>query len=428
MRRNGLRVHMIWLAGLTLLGCGEPAPEPEAATAEDEAAASRGSWRQWGGPTGDFRLPTTGLAASWPEEGPRVIWSRPLGEGYSAVSADGGTLFTMYRDGDDDVIIALRAFDGATRWERRYHAPTRPQNTVEFGKGPNATPLVVDNRVVTLGYSGQLNGLDRETGSMIWSVDLIEDLDGEVLTFGHSASPIAHDGKVLVLVGGERHGLVAFEASDGSVAWSGPPTSVSYATPIVIDIDGETQVVYFSADEIIGLDTSGRKRWSFPVVNRYLNNSTGPIWGDDNLLWVATQLDGGTRALRLTRGDEATQVEEVWVSQNLSIHFWNALCVGEHVYASVGSNASIVAGVDVRTGDILWRERGFEQVNFVHAGEKTILLDANGNLALVHLGPEGLEVVSRARILDGPTWTAPTLVGTTLYIRDKKTIRALDLS
>ena len=212
MRRNELWIHGIWLAGLTLVGCSAPAPEPEAATAEDDAnaAAPRGSWRQWGGPTGDFRLPAAGLAATWPEEGPRVIWNRPLGEGYSAVSADGGTLFTMYRDGDDDVIIALRAADGVTRWEQRYHAPTRPQNTVEFGKGPNATPLVVDNRVVTLGYSGQLNGLDRDTGSMIWSVDLIEDLDGEVLTFGHSASPIAHDGKVLVLVGGDRHGLVAF--------------------------------------------------------------------------------------------------------------------------------------------------------------------------------------------------------------------------
>ena len=28
---------------------------------------------------------------------------------------------------------------------------------------------------------------------------------------------------------------------------------------------------------------------------------------------------------------------------------------------------------------------------------------------------------------DGPTWTIPTLVGTTLYVRDQKILRAFDL-
>lgn len=42
-------------------------------------------------------------------------------------------------------------------------------------------------------------------------------------------------------------------------------------------------------------------------------------------------------------------------------------------------------------------------------------------------GREGYSAIAEVRILDGPTWSAPTLLGTTLYVRDKQTIRALDL-
>jgi hypothetical protein len=110
------------------------------------------------------------------------------------------------------------------------------------------------------------------------------------------------------------------------------------------------------------------------------------------------------------------------------VHYWNTLRLGNYVFASIGSNASVLAGVDVRTGEVLWRERGLEKVNFIHAGDRTILFDANGHLAQARLGPEGIDFQSRAQIVDGPSWTVPTLVGTHLYVRDQKTIRALDLA
>ncbi len=413
-----------------LVACNVP-PEPLSGPVaqRSQTAQSPGeSWPGWGGPNGDFTVEARELAAAWPPEGPPLVWSRPLGKGYSAIAAADGVLFAMHREGNDELVAALRADDGSTIWEHRYEAVPRKPNQVQFGSGPNASPLVLDDRVITLGYTGVLSCLDRADGRLVWSHELIRDLDGEVLDFGYSASPILHDGRVIVLVGGKRQGAVALDPGDGSVVWSGPPSGVSYATPLVIDVDGQQQLLYFSADEIIGLDAAdGTRLWSFPVVNQYRNNATDPRWGDDGLLWVATQLDGGTRALRLTRDGDATRVEQVWESNQLSIHFWNALRLGDTVYASIGGNATILAGVDVGSGEILWRRRGFEQVNFVHTGELTVLLDANGRLALARLSPDGIEVLAEARILDGPTWTAPTLVGTRLYLRDQQSIRALEL-
>ena len=61
-------------------------------------------------------------------------------------------------------------------------------------------------------------------------------------------------------------------------------------------------------------------------------------------------------------------------------------------------------------------------------GAWLIILDENGILALTTATPEGLTIHSKFQLLEAPAWTAPTIVGTTLYVRDTKCIVALDLS
>ena len=191
----------------------------------------------------------------------------------------------------------------------------------------------------------------------------------------------------------------------------------------------EEQIIYFSGDAINGLDAgSGIWLWSHPAKNQYNNNCSNPIWGDDNLLWVATQLEGGTSVLHLTRSEENTKVEEVWSDSAVNLHWWNTVRIGQKVYGSIGGQGSVLAAVDVKTGNIDWRERGFDKVKPIQVGELTILLDADGDLSLARLTPDGIEVLTQARIFaSDESWTIPTLVGTTLYARDQEQIMALEL-
>jgi len=43
------------------------------------------------------------------------------------------------------------------------------------------------------------------------------------------------------------------------------------------------------------------------------------------------------------------------------------------------------------------------------------------------VSPQGLAVLAKAPVLSTTAWTVPTLVGTTLYLRDRADIMALDL-
>ena len=56
-----------------------------------------------------------------------------------------------------------------------------------------------------------------------------------------------------------------------------------------------------------------------------------------------------------------------------------------------------------------------------------IILDEDGDLALARMSPDGMTVLARATLFETVSWTAPTLVGTTLYVRDREQVVALDL-
>ena len=166
---------------------------------------SSSGWRQWGGPDRHFQSDSTGLARSWPAAGPRELWSRPLGEGYSTVIADEATLYTMYREEPDEIVVALAASSGETRWEHRYPAPLLEDMDYGYwlrqaGPGPYATPLLVGDRLYSVGVTGAFHALDKKTGEILWS----HALDREFAMSGYrgyASSPIACGDNVILPVG-----------------------------------------------------------------------------------------------------------------------------------------------------------------------------------------------------------------------------------
>lgn len=390
---------------------------------------ARADWPQWGGPTRDFVVESVELAKKWPKKGPKEIWSRQLPAGYSGIVTGGGKLYTMYRDGEDDVVIAMNATNGETVFEHRYSAPTYKKQKLDFGKGPNATPLLHDGYLVTIGFTGKMNCLDASTGELVWSHDLVKDFHGKIQEFGYSASPMLFGGNVITLVGGKKNGVVAFNLKDGSVAWKSEPLDISYASPIAINVDGQDQIVFMASTEVIGIDARTAKvEWRWPCENRFKNNCSSPIFGKDNMLWVTTQQDGGTRMLKLARTDGKTSVTELWSDNKIRLFHWNAVWVGDYLYGTTGDTAPTpLVAIEADTGKIAWRKRGFSKAKAVYADGKLILVDEDGQVGLVKVSPKKGKILSKVELLEGVAWTPPTLDGTTLYIRDTKKIKALDV-
>jgi outer membrane protein assembly factor BamB len=385
---------------------------------------------QFGGPNRDFTYDISGLARSWPAEGPPQVWKRALGDGYSGIVASDGLLYTMYRPSEkQEAVVAIDAASGATVWEHAYDAPFTKQYVLEQGPGPRATPLVVGDRLFAAGATGIMHALDRKTGKRLWSHNLLEDFGGNLRVRGYSTSPLAYGDTVIMMVGGPDKGVMAFNQVDGSVAWAGGDFRNSHASPLLIDVDGQQQLVAFMFAEVVGMNpANGQVLWTHPHATDFGLNISTPVWGPDNVLFLTSAYGGGSRALRLSQASGRTTVQELWAHRLMRVHFGTVIRVGDHVYGASGDfGPAPFTALDLKSGNVVWRHRDLAKSSAIHADGLFIAIDEDGNLALATATPEGLEMHARVALLSSVAWTPPTLVGTTLYVRDRQHILALQL-
>jgi outer membrane protein assembly factor BamB len=399
----------------------------------------RTDWTEWGGPNRNFMPDVGGLASSWPGGGPTRRWTRALGEGHSAILAEGGRLYTMYRPlglmsavrrSQEEVVVALDAATGQTIWEFKYASATRGVDFSE-GAGPHSTPLIAGNRLFAASSRRELFALDKATGKVLWSHDFIKEFGAPPPDRGFAASPLRYNDTVILTVGGQGQAVAAFNQQTGAVVWKAGDLQHSPASPLLIDVDGQTQLIVFGGDRVAGMDpANGRMLWSHPHKTDWGLNISTPVWSaSDHLLLISSAYGTGSRALELRQTGGQTTVAERWSLPRVRVHIGTIIRVGDHAYASSGDfGPAFLTAVNVKTGAIAWQDRAFARAQLLYADNKLIILDEDGTLGLASVSPQGLNVLARAPILENRAWTPPTLAGTTLYVRDRKTIAAFDLS
>src|SRR5262245_52765075 len=393
-------------------------------------------WRQWGGAHRNFVSDVKGLASTWPPGGPRRLWSRALGEGHSAIAAEGGLLYTLYRPAAPgaaqveqvEIVAALDASTGATMWQFKYPSSTASMN-YEYGIGPHSTPLITPTRVYATSSRAELFALDKRTGEKIWSHDLVKEYGAPLFQRGYSGSPLLSKGNVIVPIGGIGQTLAAFNARTGTLVWRGGSCDYAPASPILIEVDGQAQIVMLGGDCVVGVDAAtGRSLWSHPHRTDFGLNISTPGWSPDHVLLLLAAYGTGSRALELHQSAGTTIVAERWATNRMRVHIGTVIRIGDYAYGSSGDfGPAFITAVDMKTGAIVWQDRSFARAQLLYADGKLIVLDEDGVLALATVSPAGLHVLARASVLSHLAWTPPTLAGTKLYVRDRKTLGAFEL-
>ena len=406
------------------------------------ADAQEGDWRQWGGPRGDFMVGSTGLADTWPETGPPELWSRPLGAGHTSILAADGRLFTMYRESGagggapwtpSESVIALDAASGDTLWEYSYASKNQD---FDQGAGPHATPLLVDGWLFAMGSNKELHVFNPETGALLWSKNLITDFGAPPLLIrsmikpGSGITPIPYKDTILLQVGGPGQSVMALRQSDGEVVWKSGSFLVSHAPVGLITVAGREHAVVFAGQGVFGMDPdTGQVLWAHAHDAGNDFNFQIPIYDEDSgVLFFSSGYLGGSQAIRLVPDGDIVRTELLWDDRQLRFTFLNVLKIGDFIYGTNGQGATaILTATHMESGETAWRERGFSRASMVYGDGKAILMEEDGDLSLVRLSPNGLETLATTPLFATRTWTVPTLVGATLYARDRERIVALDL-
>jgi hypothetical protein len=84
------------------------------------------------------------------------------------------------------------------------------------------------------------------------------------------------------------------------VAWSQNNFGNVYSAPILIDVGGLEQLALVMDGFVIGVNPhNGDLQWQVPFKADYSIAVATPVWGPDNLLFVSSEYNAGSKVIEL---------------------------------------------------------------------------------------------------------------------------------
>ena len=378
------------------------------------------NWPQWRGPNRDGVSKETGLLKQWPAEGPTLVWKASgAGRGYSSFSIANGRLYTLGLRGEREFVIAFDLANGKEVWATPHGGAFRNDR----GDGPRGTPTIDGDRLYALGGNGDLSCLDIRTGKILWTKNVLREFGASNIGWGISESPLVLGNKVMVNAGGRNASIVALNKENGAVIWKSQSDEAGYSSAIPLQVNGGTQVVFFTAQRALGLDVNdGRLLWEYGKPANNVANVATPV-ARGNRVFISSDYGAGGGVVEIKADGRA---QEIYFTKDMRNHHSSSVLVGDYLY---GFSSSVLTAMKFDTGEIAWRDRSVGKGSLVYADGNLYCFSENGVVGLVEATPTGYHEKGRFRIQQGelPTWTHPVVAGGRLYLRDQDTIYAFDV-
>lgn len=384
-------------------------------------AASAQEWTQWRGPDRDGFVSAKNAPVTWPEKLDRV-WRVEIGEGYSSPVVSAGRAFVHSRRDPEEVVTAINLADGKVIWEQKYQAGFKKnQYAVEMAKGPHATPLVIGDRLFTLGVTGMLNAWDTATGRKLWTRDFSPSIDTSKLFYGTAASPLAVNGRLVVEVGSDVHGgkILGLNPATGATEWEWSGVGPGYASPLVIETGKQAQIVALTQEVIVGLDAkSGKELWSVPFPDEWHENISTPLWTGTHLIVSGSR--PGTHAFTIAEQNGKWQATEVWKNPDIAMYMSSPVIADGVVYAHSSKKKGQFVAFDEKTGAIRWATEGRagEHASLLLTPRHVVFLTNGAELIVAKRDAPAFTVERRYEVAESSTFATPVLLGSNILVRD----------
>lgn len=386
-------------------------------------------WPQFRGPTRDGVSSEKGLIRAFGPEGPKVLWTAPVGPGYGGAAVRDGEVFLLDRKGTaGDVLRVLDLETGKEKWNFEYAT----RGTVPH-EGSRSTPTVDDKYVYTVGPLGQAHCISRETHKAVWKKDLLADFGGEFPRWGVSQSVLLDGERAILAPQSPTVGLVALDKATGKLAWkTGPVGTMKYASPVLTDLAGKRQVVMLTMELMTGSDAaSGELLWKYEGYT--CKNAIPDVLplGDGRLL-ITGGYDAGSAVIRVEAKDGKFKAVETARNKEIGSQVHTPLLHGGHIYALCNTNTAddglVCFDLDLK---VKWQTKKLSNGGMVLTADGIIYSPdgKTGELRIIAPNPEAYkELAKSAPLVSGKVFWAPlTLSGGRLLIRGHTQIKCVDL-
>lgn len=393
-------------------------------------------WPRFAGPDGTNLSKDKGLLASWPKEGPELVWKiNGIGDGYASVTLADGRIFTAGNI-DKKMVVTALDLDGKILWQK----PNGKAYTRSY-PGSRGTPTIDGDRVYHESPTGQVTCFDAATGKQVWTKNILEEFGAKNIAWALAESVLVDGDNLIVTPGGPKAAVVALDKKNGRVVWKSEPSVdeegkadlSNYATATLAEYKGVRLILAMTQKALIGVNAdTGKLLFRFPHETKYFINATKPVYHNGQICISSGYGSIGTVMLKLKVQGKNVSVEKIGVSEELDNQHGGLVLYKGYLYGSSHKfNRGSWVCLDWKTGKMIYKEKGIRQGSLTVADGKLYLLsEKKRKVALVEATPKGYEEISQFVLPDhgeGPTWAYPVVVGGRLYIRHGDYLYAYDV-
>ncbi len=416
---------------------GNPKPLPKDAKTEP--------WPAFLGVRWDGKSGETGIATTWEEKGPKLLWELQKGEGYTTPAIGDGKLILFHRLDGKEMIECRHPENGAEIWTVDYPVAYRDQ--YGYSSGPRGSPVIESGFVYTLGVRSMLTCCSLADGKIVWQRDLQKDYQVPQYFFGTGSSPVVWKETIIINVGGreppaqDRETVIAFDKKSGETKWIAKTGwGASYATPIIATIHGKERLFVFAGGKsrppeggLLLLDPVDGKildRFDWRAQKYESVNATTPVVVGNRVFITETYRLGGI-CLDI---DENDKFQEAWRAPNFGTHWSQPIHHEGYLYGFHGERepfAELVCyewatGKERWRNDLRWQDEHEDGRKFInspfrgsllHVQGKYLCQGEGGTLLWLTLTPEGATIDQRFQLFHATqTWSAPAIHRGLVYL------------
>ena len=400
-------------------------------------------WPDWRGNNRDGIWKESGIVKKFNGKTIPLKWSIPCGPGYSGPTVSGGRVYITDRpekSAASERVLCVDAKNGNTIWTYSYACQ---YGNVGYPNGPRTSVVINDEKAYSLGTVGNLFCFDAKTGTVLWQRDLNREYQIKMPIWGIASTPLIYENRIIIPIGGSMSAsIIALDKNSGKEIWRSMNDKISYSPPVLIQQAGKPVVVVWTADNLNGLDPeTGKVYWKIPFsVKMGMGISTPVRYGD--YLFVSC-FYSGSLLVKLSR--QSITAEKIWLRVGESEYKTDAL---HCVINTPLIKDDCIYGVDsygelrclrLLTGDRLWEnlsavtKNRWANIHFIQNGEQTWVFNEHGELLITQLSPQGLKILSRAKLIEpttgqlnrngtGVTWSHPAFANRHVFARNDNSL------
>lgn len=389
--------------------------------------ATAADWPQYRGPKHDGAAADSDIVKRWPKGTPKVLWKKKAGNAFGSFAVAGGKAYLFMERDKNEVLAALNPDTGDELWA------TPVGKTIfekQGGNGPRSTPTVDGDRVYVFGTYFKLACVNAADGKIVWEHDLATenaaqtDNNKTIKAWGNASSPIVMGDLVIVNGGGSGQSFLAFNKSDGKLAWKSGDEKITHATPTPATIHGVPQVIFFTQSGLVSLaPETGKELWRFAFPFKVATASSPIVGGEKgDVVFCGAGYGVGAAACQVSKDGDKFSAKQLWRTEGENqLHWTTPVYHDGFLYGIFGWNQrgnGPLKCVNIMTGKETWSKDGFGTGGgTILVGDHILVQGDKGEQTLVKATPLKYTQVGQFQVLGGKCWTMAIYVDGRIYAR-----------